>query len=297
MRRAWLLLLLPLLAACDLAEDPFAPQLVVDAVLYANEPFPDIRLSQTVPLGSLPDLEGVAGASVAIDRLGEDGEPDLTIEYRPYAANPSLYFPRGASQFSVQPLRRYRLRVRVPDDLGLVPPGREVRAETLVPDTFRVVQAPPDTVAYQPFSAPPETRVTRSEYPGRQTIYLFSIIALEPEQYGLTPTYRDLIDDENVDRLIEGTSPLLNEASYDVEADGTITLRIPWLAIAFYGRNRFIVQALDDAVYDFLRSRDAQFGSTTLSPGEIPEVLSNVENGVGVFGSASRAAVEMVVLP
>jgi len=285
-----------LLAACDLAEEPYRPQLVVDAILYANEPFPAIRLAQTFPIANPtpPSGGGVAGAVVVIERLGPDGEPDQVVPYLSSLGFPGTYTPLIGSSERVTPLGRYRLTIRVPEHLDLVSPGALVVGETVVPDTFRVVEPPPESISYQPLSPSPTLRVTRSAYPGRQSIFLFSIIAQDPS-FGLTPTYAELVDPEDAGRLVENTSPLLNEASYDVNPDGTLTLRIPWLAIAFYGPNQFIAQALDDASYDFIRSRDAQFGGSTLSPGEIPEVLTNLTNAVGVFGSAARQSVEIFV--
>jgi len=203
-----------------------------------------------------------------------------------------VYLPLNAR--TVLPGRRYRFVAEVPEALGLVAPGARVRAETLVPDTFRVVTPPPASVRYNPFGVPPQLTVTPSAYPGRQAIYLFSIQALDP-QAGLTPTYAAFLNEEQAERLIEGTSPLLNEENYTRNPDGTLTLEIPWLAIVYYGPNRFTASALDDGLYDYLRSRDTQFSGGTLSPGEIPEVLSNVENGTGVFGSVAQRAVEVTI--
>jgi hypothetical protein len=294
---ACLLLLAPL-ASCDLAEEPFRPQLVVQGLLVAGEPLPPIRLSRTFPITEPIDTEvsGVLGATVTVQLLGDDGEPDQTVSYSPGGLD-GRYFPETPFPVIVQPLRRYRLTVSLPDDAGLLPPGQFAGGETLVPDTFTVVTPPPDSLRYNPFSTPPELRVSSSFYPGRQAVYLFSITALEPERFGLTPTYAELVDPEDIPRLVQGTSPLLNEGSYDRNPDGTINLRIPWLAIAFYGPSRFTASALDDGLFDFLRSREAQFGATTLSPGEIPEVLTNLTNAVGVFGSVAQREVTIFISP
>lgn len=293
---ALLLLLLAPLASCDLAEEPFRPQLVVEGILVAGQPLPTIRLSRTVSILEPIDREtsAVQGARVTIERLGEDGSPDLEITYAGGGLE-GLYFPADDFPAIAEPLRRYRITIDVPDELGLVPAGEFVRGETLVPDTFKVLTPPPDTVRYNPFGPAPALRVTPSAYPGRQAVYLFSITALDPRNFGLTPTYAALVGDDDISGLIEGTSPLLNEETYERDPDGTINLQIPWLAIAFYGPSRFTASALDNALFDFLRSRDAQFGSGTLSPGEIPEVLTNLDNAVGVFGSVAQQAVTIFI--
>ncbi len=293
MKRIILLSAVLLVAACDLAEESFTPQVVVDGILMSGEPMPSIWIGQSFPLTSAipPDRGAIRNAVVRVERLAPDGSVAEAIDY---VEGNGAYLPSVTTP--VVPLSRYRLRVEVPEHLGLVRPGEVVTAETVVPDTFRVVTPPPDTVAYRPLGPSPELTVTTSAYPGRNAIYLFSIRALQPEK-GLTPTYAELVDPEDAVRLIDGTSPLLNEEGYGVNPDGTITLQIPWLAIAYYGQNAFIAQALDDAAYDFIRSRDAQFGGATLSPGEIPEVLSNVRNGAGLFGSAARQGVLIYIAP
>lgn len=178
-----------------------------------------------------------------------------------------------------------------------MPPGEAVLAETVVPDTFAVVRPPPDTVVYNVLGPGPAFDVTPSEAPGRQAVYLFTVTALDPETYGLTPTIASLIEDTDADPadFVNGASPVLNEGNYVRNPDGTITIRVPWLAIAYFGPNRFTINALDDAAYDFLRSRSAQFTPTTLAPGEIQDVLSNVENGTGVFGSFARVSAEVFI--
>jgi hypothetical protein len=294
MRRAIVLLaVLGGLAGCDLAEEDFRPQLVVEGVLVAGESLPLIRLSQTAPLGSAYSFEAfaVAGAVVEVSLLAGEGASGRTYPYEESESHPGVYFPVQSGV--VVPRARYRLTVRVPDALGLVPAGAVVRAETTVPDTFRVVEPPPDTVRYNPFGPVPELRVSPSAFPGRQAVYVFSIRALEPATYGLTPTYAALLDPDEAERVVEGTSPLLNEQNYGRNPDGTLTLQIPWLAIAYFGPNELTASALDDALFDYLRSRSTQFAPRTLSPGEIPEVLSNVENGVGVFGSAAQQTVRI----
>ncbi len=208
---------------------------------------------------------------------------------------PGNYVPLDGHR--VRPNRRYRLTARVPDRTDLVPAGELIRAETLVPDTFRVVRFPPDTIRYDITAPSPALDVTPSVGEG-QAVYIFSIQALEPENYSLTPTIASLLEsaeDADPADFVTTSSPLLNEGNYERNPDGTLRLRVPWFGIAYYGPNRFSANALDDALYDFIRSRDAQFNPTTLSPGEIQRVLSNVENGTGVFGSLASVRAEAFI--
>lgn len=296
-----LLMLALSMAGCDLAEDDFQPEVVVEGFLTAGEFLPTIRLSETAPFGATYSFDAYAlgGAEVELLLLGDAGEVEARYELVENPEFPGNYVPRFDSpQFPrVLPGRPYRLEARVPNRPDLVPSDEVVRAETVVPDTFTVVRPPPDTVAYNVLGPGPALDVTPSETPGRQAVYLFTISALDPETYGLTPTIASLIEDTDADPadFVNGSSPVLNEGNYDRNPDGTITIRVPWLAVAYFGPNRFTINALDDATYDFLRSRNAQFSPTTLSPGEIQDVLSNVENGTGVLGSLARVSVEVFV--
>ena len=298
---ALLLLAALVLAGCDLAEEDFQPQVVVEGFLVADEFLPTIRLSETAPFGATYSFDAFALSDAEAELLLLAAGGGIEARYR-LAENPDFpgnyvpTFPADAPTRAL-PGRRYRLDVRVPDRPDLLPAGESVRAETVVPDTFSVVRPAPDTVAYDITRPGPAFGVTPSETPGRQAVYLFTITALEPETYGLTPTIASLIEDTDADPadFVNGSSPVLNEGNYERNPDGTLTIRVPWFAVAYFGPNRFTINALDDATYDFLRSRNAQFSPTTLSPGEIQDVLSNVENGAGVLGSYARVSAEVFV--
>jgi hypothetical protein len=81
-----------------------------------------------------------------------------------------------------------------------------------------------------------------------------------------------------------------------VNADGTLTLQLPWLAVAFYGRNRTTANAIDDNLYDFVRTQSAQQRGGGFTPGSIPNVIEHVEGGTGVFGSIARQSYDVTVL-
>ena len=77
--------------------------------------------------------------------------------------------------------------------------------------------------------------------------------------------------------------------------DGTALVQIPFLAFGFYGPQEVTLVSLDAAFQDFVETQAIQFAPTTLSPGEIPNVTTNVEGGLGVFGSFVRERVETTV--
>ncbi|AEN73801.1 hypothetical protein Rhom172_1887 [Rhodothermus marinus SG0.5JP17-172] len=293
-RALWLVLIGVLgWAACDQVEPVrFAPEYVVESYQIAGEPLQPVWLTRTLPIEAIyvPDSVRVRGAQVRIALLDEQGVPERWYPYEEHPDSPGYYVPAPlVREVRVRPLRTYRLEARMPD-------GALLTAETTVPDTFRVLGANLDAVRYQS-EVRLELIMTRSEYPGRQAVYIITTEALEPTEENLTPFGRALYEDSTftLEELRVSGSPILNEANYTELPDGTLRLQLPWLAVLFYGPNRVTISALDDNLYDLIRTQSVQQGGSTLSPGEIPAVLEHVEGGRGVFGSYARVQYTFVV--
>lgn len=297
MRHPLLLLAgLALLAGCDAASlDDFVPEVAISAVLEADSTLPLVYLSLTGPIDEPYDpLErAIRSAEVAVSLLRPDGTVEVRYDYRDLAdftgqdSLAGIYAPPGVRVLAE---RRYRLEAVVP---GFDAP---VTAETTVPRAFEIVRPPPDTVAFQQ-GDPPGTDVTPSGVGGAPSVYVFTVTALEPSVEALTPFAADLFFDRDVEfeNFVETSSPLLNEGNYDRNADGTIRIEAPWFAFNFFGANRIRLTALDPALQTFLEFQAIQFVPTTISPGEIPNVPTNVQNGVGVFGAVAQATTSLVV--
>lgn len=298
MRIAPLLLLLGslLLAACDLVEDtPFQEEVVVESYQVAGQPLQVVRLSRSAGIDESYDTSELAirDAAVQVHLLAEDGRIEQTYAYQHQARGE--YVPADVSPVGllpiVQPLRRYRLEAEVPG-FGTV------ASTTVVPDTFRIVSVNGTRIAYQ---SPEqfEARITRSQYPGRQNVFIFVTDARNPVVDQLTPFWREVFDEEEntIDEFRRTRSPIINEANYDVNADGTIVVRLPWIAVRFYGPTVTAINAIDDNLYDFIRTLDVQQGGSTLGPGEIPSVLDRVENGTGIFGSYATVTAQLEIEP
>lgn len=282
----WIFVLLLAATACDSSgPGSFEREILVESYQQAGETLNPIRLSRTVPLDSSyrADDLAVRGATVVVERLADDGSVAERFPYAPAPDSAGLYLPDPAAADTprVEPLRTYRLVADIPN-------GPTVRSTTTVPDTFSVVSINKDTARYQD-EEQIALRVTPTRVPGRdQSFYIFSTESLEPVEDNLTPLVEEFFEDDDdltLEDLRVTSSPILNEASYDKNADGTITIRLPWIAVTFTGPNRTRAQALDDNLYDFQRSQSAQGGGGGFSPGTIPNILENVENGTGVFGS------------
>lgn len=274
-----LVLLATAFGGCDLySQDEYEEYYVVESYLVAERPLPTVRLSRTLPVGREYSFEeaAVSNANVEINLLDGEGGIEQTFPYQLQSAG--IYEP--LFPVTVQPGRPYRLHVTFNNSPD------EITAHTLVPGDFETVGAVVDSIDYQD-PAQIEITTTPSSYPGRQGFFIFTVNAVNVDSANLTPFYADQVLDEGEDirDYAINSSGIINEENYEENEDGTLTLRVPWLAVAFYEENDITANAIDDNMYDFLRSQEVQGGGSTLPPGEIQNVIYNVEGGIGVFGS------------
>lgn len=273
-----LAILLLLLSGCELYEqDEYEEYYVVESYLVVDAPLPQVRLSTNLPVDEEYSFAkaAVSDADVSIQLLDDAGNPSANY---PYEEQRNGVYTSADNETTIRGARRYRLSVRFQD-------GDTLRAETLVPGDFETQSVNRDTVTYQ---AEPQFKATttQSAYPGRQSYYIFTVNAVDPIEENLTPLYADFVEDEDELSDFEvNSSGIINEGNYDLNSDQSITVSLPWLGVAFYGDNDVIINAIDDNMYDFLRSQSVQGGGAVLSPGEIQNIRYNIEGGIGVFGS------------
>lgn len=333
MRRAFLLFALVStgalgLSGCDSATTPdYEEQVVVSAALEVGERVRPMRFTYTVPVEGPIDFNRlvVLDATVTIELLAEDGSVEESFPCENQGEG--LYQPRDAADQSpiVLPGRTYRL-------IADVPGHGTITAETTTPTDLGLVVPAPDEIRYrdQGNETGPSFRVTPSSVPGRQSVYLIQVEATAADDYevvelddgtrgvqrrfiegrfGPTPDAASFIDDITCDGmtlgscdfepndLASGSSPLLNQDSYVSFPDGSIEVTVPWLAFGFYGPHTFTLNALDAAFTDFVATQSVQFNPTTISPGVIPNVTTNIEGGLGVFGSFATVEATSSVVP
>jgi hypothetical protein len=278
---AYFLIILFALLGCELYEqDSYQEYYVVESYLIANAEFPGVRVSKTISIDEEYDFTdaGVNNASVEIRLL----KADSTIDTRyPYSrAGSGRYLPVEGITATIQEQRLYQLHVQTSN-------GDSITATTFVPGNFETVNEVQGRYTYQSEEQIEITTTPSSYITDRQTYYIFTVNVANPRLENLTPFYRDLVEDEDTElsdfRI--NSSGIINEGNYQRNEDGTITLDVPWLAIAFYEENAVIANAIDDNLYDFLRSQNVQTGGSTLSPGEIQNIRYNVNGGIGIFGS------------
>lgn len=312
------------LAGCDSTTlGSTEEQVVVSSVLIGGQPLPDVELSLTRPLGAVfdPQEARVTNAEVRVSLLDASGEVEESTDYVYLGGIIASYTPASERPPIVLPGRTYRLDVAIPGS-----PARRLTATTTVPETIEVVEPPADEVAYQSGQGPAFV-LSRSAPEDRKVVFLITVRSDDPldfervvvdgdtlyrsipeSGFGPVPllvafanctvdsSERLLCDQDLVD-FNGGSSPLLNQDSYIDLGNGTIQVNIPWLAFGFYGPANVNLVRLDDALIDFLETQTLQFAPTTLSPGEIPNIITNVDGGLGVFGSVAQVRVQTTVTP
>ena len=282
-----ILSLMFIVSSCDLyPQDEYEEFYVVESYLVANRQLPLLKLSTTAPATEVYNFDnlGVNNATVQVFLLeGAEGtNPEQVFSYTNTA--PGIY--EATVQHDVLPTRTYQLNITFPD------PAEEVNAFTIVPDTFSVIGGVPSSIVYQS-TEQLEVTLSESSYPGRQNVYIFNTIAGEPIVENLTPLYADFYEDEDdLEDFANLSSGILNEANFDENPDGTVTVRYPWLAVAYFGDSRIVANTIDDNIYDFVRSQSVQLGGSTLSPGEIQNVIYRMEGAIGVFGAIASDTIQ-----
>lgn len=288
-----LLIFSVLLISCELyPQDEYEEFYVVENYLTALDELSNLYLSTTAPASTEYSFEdfAVRNASVQVNLLSE-GVGSSVEDVFPYEMNePGVY--SSLVSHKALPNRTYQLTIsNIPGDIEA-----SIEAYTTVPDTFSTVSQVQDTVIYQSENQI-EIDITPSENSERQSYFVFTTISQNPSIENLTPLYADFFEDEEGDikEFAKTSSGIVNEANFEQTPNGSIRLKYPWLAVAFFEDNKIVANIIDDNIYDFLRSQSVQLGGSTLSPGEIPNALYRIEGGIGVFGSLAADTIQTYI--
>ena len=281
----YLLLLLFFAASCEVyTQDRFEEEYFVEAFMVAGEAFGGVGLSKTAAFDEeySKSESQVGGAEGTIFKLDQDG--NRIKAYVLYESSAGSYLPEEI--LIPRPRRSYELDM-VTEDQHII------RAWTTIPDTFRVAKIVRDSVIYRS-DEQVQVKLTRSWFPGRQNIFIFDTQALAPDSYHMTPYY--YTDDESnrtARRRIR--SRITTEGNFEQNHDGTMILNYPWLEISWFGPSQITIHAIDDNVYDYYRSQYVQSRDVSLGPGQIENVISNVEGGRGLLGGLASVSFTIYV--
>lgn len=280
-----------LVVACEqYNQDSYKEYVVVESYAVANDSLPDVFVRTTNPADREynPSELVLDDADVQIVLLDENGSDEEVFEYM-YSSEGEKYVPQN-KQHQMLPRRTYRL------DVSFDNRSEIIQATTTIPDDFEVINQIPETIVYQ--GSQLELVLSATEKTQPQNVFVFTAIALHARLDNMTPFYFAALDEDGVEvsDFQVNSSNLINEDNFTRNEDGTITLKYPWLGIAFYGETKFVTQSVDKNIADLVRSQEVQLGGSTLSPGEIPNLIYNVEGGIGVFGSLASDTVSTIIL-
>lgn len=280
-----------LLASCEsYDQDSYQEYVVVESYAVANNPLPPVRVFTTGPANQRYDVleSTIENANVQIVQRAADGDVLNIYEYQYSEKGDGFYEP--IVDAIVQPRSTYELIVDFDDR------DETVRAVTTVPDQFDILNEVPPSVIYQA-AEQLEIIISETERTQDQNVFVFSTIAEDTLLTNLTPFYSATVEDGDaeVSDFVINSSGLINEGNFEINEDGTITLQFPWIGVAFYGTNRIVTQSVDENLNDLVRSQQVQLGGSTLSPGEIPNLIYNTSGGIGIFGSLSSDTVTTVI--
>jgi len=294
------------MAACTPERDPsslYAPQdvdvPVVDAVLVVGQPLPPLLLSRTQPADQEYSFRDAAISDADVRVIVADGD---TVRYEETTWY-GRYEPIDEMGRLVEPSATYRLRIETTE-------GELVTAVTTTPAPIEVGEW-----VLLAGSGNPEDRVLRTfeelgdavyDAPENQLVYPQGVLETQLQStpalgYQLALSSLDLdsdfvidppfLDDEDLASIErDGSSPVIEPS------EGNI--RLPWFAVFFEGRHFYLVQSLDQNVFDLVRTTPQSglgFGGNAGDNFERP--IYHVEGGIGVFGSVSRDSVGLTVWP
>lgn len=281
-----ILLVLGLSSCRDYTQDEYEEYYVIESYQVVGRQLAPVLLTRTAPVPELYEAENqtISNAFVLIHLLEEGPGSPVETTFPLTLDDPGTY--AASVDHEVLPGRTYQLEITISGS------GEKVIGNTITPGAFEILPGVQDTVIYQG-DEQLEVSVTPSNYPGRQNIFVFNTVSLNPVVQNLTPFFLDAYEDgdEEVGFYSKNSSGIINEGNFTSNPDGTFTLDYPWIGIAFYEENLLVVNTIDDNLYDFVRSQEVQLGGATLSPGEVQNVIYNIEGGIGVFGSLASDTV------
>ncbi|MBL7977458.1 MAG: DUF4249 family protein [Bacteroidetes Order II. Incertae sedis bacterium] len=279
-----LTLTIAVLSGCDSAAPSETRLPLVEAYLQAEAPFPPVSVRETlfVHEAVFPDTYVPPKAQVKIHLIDKNGQIEETIFYALSSEVSGSYLPTSSLK-TVLPNRQYRIEVT------LLEQNKMITGETVVPDVLRLVNTNGKTFRYEQSPSYQATISPCKKEHEAKCHYIFSAESLDAQEDRVVPFWKPGNNPFNLDETPHVySSPLFNEDNYEKDITGNIVINMLWISITHFGRTRVNLHNIDQNMVDFYRSQSQQqqqFGR--FGPGEMPNAITHLAGGVGIFGSYS----------
>lgn len=280
-----LLLFVPLIfVACeDQPPTDYVPVPFLEGYLIVDEPVEGIVVAVSQPITERFDYGSMMARNAEVVLSANGVDHPLTYVERDGVGT----YRSVDTTLRVQPETQYRIRVRMGD-------GTTMTAETTTPQRITWVIPPRDILQYpqdttQLFS-PDSLRIAWT--PGNSPEYIIRVTVLDTLGYGryLTPPTEEINERTNNLPFEDPGDPQfytrIRWGFIQVSQAPTV-----WAAFRWYGRSEVAILAPDKALLEWFKA--TQWGGRSV---EYRDQYSNVQGGLGVFGSASVAAKEVLLL-
>jgi hypothetical protein len=247
----------------------------VQALLIVGEPIEDIRVMRSLPITSAFSLDSAAVTNATV-RIFENDVP-IVLQF-----DSTTHTYKAASNLRVKPSTRYRLEINLRNLKG---EALTLGGTTTSPAQIRWTRPPKDTLWYPKdttlLPSPDSLLIAWTPVPG-VTDYIFSTLCLDTLEYGkyLRPPTNER--NRRIERFFEAQLPRFNEP---VRAGIRAVTQSPviWTAFKWFGRQELRIYAPDVNWANWFRQTN--FGQNP----RFNYRLGSIENGKGVFASASMA--------
>lgn len=243
----------------------YVPQPVVEGILIVDEPIDNIKVIMTQPVTVKYNYykSMIKDAEVII----KEGNNEFLLKFNYDTLNPGYFLEN--TDYKVKPLTDYYLTIKLND-------GTLLKGYTRTPDRFSWSRKVKDTLQYPLDTLKLGDRDSIS-WIGPAGYYVITVKCLDTLDYG---KYQNPASNEKNRRIYR---PYLNEWTYrEQTAIGLIPntkSTVVWSAFKWFGYHEVSLYNPD---WNYLKWLLQNIGQNQANP-----LLSSIEGGLGVFGSAS----------
>ncbi len=277
----FIILLLFLTACEDKPPTEYIPQYYIEAYLIVDQPIDMIKVFRTQPIQDSFKISNALVKNAQVKIRFNNQELILTFRDTGIIDNRGYYYPD--TSLKVQPNTTYFLEILTADNV-------KITGTTTTPERFQWVNPPPDSIFYPKDSVNfRDGKQIKIKWTPVKNILYYLVVSkcLDTLEYG---KYLNPPTNEKNRRIF---NPFDNEQRrtrdyYDLsnwDAIPNTEYPLVWLLFKWFGKHKIVVFAPD---FNFLRWALQQFRGNQINP-----LLSSVQGGIGVFGSACKIEKEI----